>query len=87
MLLRQSGGTLVDVGTTNRTYIRDYEQAITENTAALLKVHASNFRVEGFTSSVEVSELVELGHKRGIPVLHDVGSGCLTADPTVWPGP
>ena len=76
-VLRQSGGTLVDVGTTNRTYIRDYEQAITENTAALLKVHASNFRVEGFTSSVEVSELVELGHKRGIPVLHDVGSGCL----------
>ena len=76
-VLRQSGGTLVDVGTTNRTYIRDYEQAITENTAALLKVHASNFRVEGFTSAVEVSELVELGRERGIPVLHDVGSGSL----------
>ena len=76
-VLRQSGGTLVDVGTTNRTYIRDYEQAITEHTAALLKVHASNFRVEGFTASVEALELVELGRKRGIPVLHDVGSGCL----------
>ena len=76
-VLRQSGGTLVDVGTTNRTYIRDYEQAITENTAALLKVHASNFRVEGFTSSVDTAELVALGRTRGIPVLHDVGSGCL----------
>ena len=76
-VLRQSGGTLVDVGTTNRTYARDYESAISENTAALLKVHASNFRVEGFTSSVDIRELVELGHQQGIPVLHDVGSGCL----------
>jgi L-seryl-tRNA(Ser) seleniumtransferase len=76
-VLRQGGGTLVDVGTTNRTYIRDYEQAISENTAALLKVHASNFRVEGFTASVEVSELAELGQKLGVPVLHDVGSGSL----------
>ena len=76
-VLRQSGGALVDVGTTNRTYVQDYEQAITENTAALLKVHASNFRVDGFTASVETPELVELGRKRGVPVLHDVGSGCL----------
>ena len=76
-VLRQSGSILVDVGTTNRTYAGDYEGAITENTAALLKVHASNFRVEGFTASVEARELVELGEKYGIPVLHDVGSGCL----------
>ena len=75
-VLLQSGGILVDVGTTNRTYIQDYEQAITENTAALLKVHASNFRVEGFTAAVEAAELVELGQQQGIPVLHDVGSGC-----------
>ena len=68
---------LVDAGTTNRTYIEDYARAITENTAALLKVHASNFRVEGFTASVEVPKLVELGHRRGVLVLHDVGSGCL----------
>ena len=67
----------MDVGTTNRTYAADYEGAITENTAALLKVHASNFRVEGFASSVEARELVELGERYGIPVLHDVGSGCL----------
>jgi L-seryl-tRNA(Ser) seleniumtransferase len=76
-VLRQSGATLVDVGTTNRTYVRDYESAITEHTAALLKAHASNFRVEGFTASVEPEELVELGRHRGVAVLHDVGSGCL----------
>ena len=76
-VLRQSGGTLVDVGTTNRTYVRDYDEAVTENTAAFLKVHASNFRVEGFTASVATSELVELGQRRGIQVLHDVGSGSL----------
>lgn len=76
-VLRQSGGTLVDIGTTNRTYVRDYDEAVTENTAAFLKVHTSNFRVEGFTASVETTDLVELGQRRGIPVLHDVGSGSL----------
>jgi len=76
-VLRQSGATLVDVGTTNRTYVSDYDEAVTENTAAFLKVHASNFRVEGFTASVATNELVEMGLKRGIPVLHDVGSGAL----------
>lgn len=76
-VLRQSGATLVDVGTTNRTYLQDYEAAITENTGAMLKAHASNFRVEGFTAAVEIPELARLGRKHGIPVLHDVGSGCL----------
>ena len=76
-VLRQSGATLVEVGTTNRTYARDYEQAITENTAVLLKVHASNFRIQGFTAAVEPKDLVDLGQRYGIPVLHDVGSGCL----------
>ena len=76
-VLQQSGATLVDVGTTNRTYDRDYEGAITDNTAAFLKAHASNFRVEGFTASVEPEQLVNLGQKYGIAVLHDVGSGCL----------
>ena len=78
-VLQQSGAILVDVGTTNRTYVRDYGDSVTENTAALLKVHASNFRVEGFTAWVEPGELVELGQQRGIPVLHDVGSGSLLA--------
>ena len=76
-VLLQSGAVLVEVGTTNRTYASDYEAAITENTGALLKVHASNFRIEGFTHAAESAELVALGEKYGIPVLHDVGSGCM----------
>ena len=81
-VLVQSGAKLVDVGTTNRTYARDYENAITAETGAFLKAHASNFRVEGFTASVEPPELVALGAKRGISVLHDVGSGSLLATET-----
>ena len=76
-VLRQSGAELVEVGTTNRTYARDYEAAITEDTGAILAVHASNFKVSGFTHAPELSELVEVGHRRGVPVLHDLGSGCL----------
>jgi L-seryl-tRNA(Ser) seleniumtransferase len=76
-VLLQSGAVLVEVGTTNRTYASDYEAAITENTGALLKVHASNFRIEGFTHAAESAELVALGERYGIPVLHDVGSGCM----------
>ena len=76
-VLRQSGCTLVDVGTTNRTYIRDYEDAVTDDTAAFLKAHASNFRVEGFTAAVDERDLAQLGDRWGIPVLHDVGSGAL----------
>ena len=75
-VLLQSGAELTEVGTTNRTYIRDYENAMSDNTGAFLKAHASNFRIEGFTASVEPQELVELGSRHGIPVLHDVGSGC-----------
>jgi L-seryl-tRNA(Ser) seleniumtransferase len=76
-VLRQSGAILVEVGTTNRTYVRDYEAAINENTGAILSVHASNFRVTGFTHVPELRELVELGGRHGIPILHDLGSGCL----------
>ena len=76
-VLRQSGASLVEVGTTNRTYASDYERAVNDDTAALLKVHASNFRVEGFTHSVEPGELVDIGVRKGVAVLHDIGSGCL----------
>ena len=76
-VLLQSGATLVEVGTTNRTYASDYEAAITENTAALLKVHASNFHMGGFVHSADVRELSQVGGRYGIPVLHDMGSGCL----------
>ncbi|MEE8442463.1 MAG: L-seryl-tRNA(Sec) selenium transferase, partial [Dehalococcoidia bacterium] len=76
-VLAQSEARLVEVGTTNRTYVSDYERALTENTAALLKVHASNFRVLGFVHDVNTEELVELGGRYNLPVLHDLGSGCL----------
>ena len=76
-VLRQSGCTLVDVGTTNRTYARDYADAVTDRTAAFLKAHASNFRVEGFTAAVAEDELASLGAQNGVAVLHDVGSGAL----------
>ena len=71
------GARLVEVGTTNRTRIADYEAAITERTAALLRVHASNFRIVGFTESASLADLAELAHARGLLLLDDLGSGCL----------
>jgi L-seryl-tRNA(Ser) seleniumtransferase len=82
-VMRQSGAKLVEVGTTNCTYIDDYEQAISPSTAALLRVHASNFRVEGFVSSVTIEEMTALGSKRNLPVFDDLGSGCFL-DTTVY---
>jgi L-seryl-tRNA(Ser) seleniumtransferase len=76
-VMRQSGATLVEVGTTNRTHLEDYEAAIGDQTALLLKVHNSNFRIIGFTSSVPVSELARLAKNRGLLVVNDLGSGCL----------
>ena len=76
-VLRQSGARLVDVGTTNRTRLADYADAITAATALLLRVHTSNFRVVGFTESVPLSALVRLGHERAVAVADDLGSGCL----------
>lgn len=76
-VMRQSSAKLVDVGTTNRTRLADYEEAITLRTAALLRVHSSNFKMVGFTEEVELPGLVLLGDRFGIPVLDDLGSGCL----------
>jgi len=76
-VMAQSGAKLVEVGATNKTHLRDYEKAITGETALLLKVHQSNFRMEGFWQEVEVRELVELGRKNRIPVMFDLGSGSL----------
>lgn len=76
-VLRQSGATLVEVGTTNRTYLRDYESAIDENTAALLRVHASNFAMTGFVARPDLSELAGAARRRGVLAIEDVGSGCL----------
>ena len=76
-VLRQSGAALVEVGTTNRTYARDYAEATDETTAAYLKIHPSNFRILGFVHAASAAELADLGRPRGIPVLEDVGSGAL----------
>ena len=76
-IMEQSGAILREVGTTNRTRISDYENAINENTRVLLRVHPSNFTVSGFTEKPEVSELIALGARRGLPVVEDLGSGCL----------
>ena len=76
-VLAQSGATLAEVGTTNRTYLRDYRRAMGPETAALLKVHASNFRVTGFTHETSLQELVDPAGEFEVPLLHDLGSGCL----------
>jgi L-seryl-tRNA(Ser) seleniumtransferase len=76
-IMAESGAKLVEVGTTNKTHSYDYEQAVTEDTALLMKVHTSNFRTIGFTSGVPIQELIELGHKHQIPVYEDLGSGVL----------
>ncbi len=76
-VLAQSGAVLVEVGTTNRTYLSDYEAACTESTALLLRVHHSNFRMTGFVAETGITEMVALGRRRSVPVLNDLGSGCL----------
>jgi L-seryl-tRNA(Ser) seleniumtransferase len=76
-VLRQSGARLVEVGTTNRTYVRDYAAATDGDTAAYLKVHPSNFRAFGFVHAPTSAELVLLARERGLPVLEDLGSGAL----------
>jgi L-seryl-tRNA(Ser) seleniumtransferase len=76
-VLARSGAKLVEVGTTNRTYLRDYAAAVSERTAAVLRVHASNFRVIGFTAAASSSELAGLARERGIAFVHDLGSGTL----------
>ncbi|MGD0281341.1 MAG: L-seryl-tRNA(Sec) selenium transferase [Dissulfurispiraceae bacterium] len=76
-VMSSSGAILKEVGTTNKTHLRDYEQSINENTALLLKVHQSNFRISGFTQTVAIEEMVAIGRKHNIPVMFDLGSGCL----------
>lgn len=76
-VFRQAGVELHEVGTTNRTRLTDYAAAIDPQTAALLRVHPSNYRVTGFCESVSCAELVELGRERQLPMIDDVGSGCL----------
>src|SRR4030043_53774 len=76
-VMKRSGALLREVGTTNRTHFEDYQGAIGPHTALLLKVHTSNFRVMGFTSEVSLQDLVQLGREHQLPVVDDLGSGCL----------
>lgn len=76
-VLRQSGATLVEVGATNRTRAADYAEAITERTAALLRVHSSNFRIVGFTEETPLAEMASIAREHGVLLLDDIGSGCL----------
>lgn len=76
-VMLSSGAILREVGTTNKTHLYDYERAVNDNTALILKVHQSNYRIKGFTEDVAIEDLVNLGQKKGIPVMYDLGSGCL----------
>jgi L-seryl-tRNA(Ser) seleniumtransferase len=76
-VLERSGATLVEVGTTNRVRLSDYEHAVSPRTAMFLRSHASNFRIEGFVEDVAVNELANLGRRVGVPVVEDLGSGAL----------
>lgn len=76
-VMKSSNAHLVEIGTTNKTHLEDYEDAISENTGAFLKVHTSNFKILGFTESVSIEELCKLGRDKDIPVIEDIGSGVL----------
>lgn len=77
-IMESCGCMLREVGTTNKTYLRDYEKAVGENTRALIKVHTSNYKIMGFAQSVTLDELVGLGREKGLPVIEDMGSGLVT---------
>ncbi|RKY55215.1 MAG: L-seryl-tRNA(Sec) selenium transferase [Candidatus Neomarinimicrobiota bacterium] len=76
-VMAKSGARMVDVGTTNRTYLKDYQEALNSETAAILIAHTSNYRIEGFTTSPEHPEIVKLAHENDLPVIMDLGSGAL----------
>lgn len=76
-VMKQSGATLIEVGTTNKTHLKDYAQVIHEDTGAVLKVHTSNYRILGFTQEVDSKELCDLCHEKGVLVMEDIGSGSL----------
>jgi L-seryl-tRNA(Ser) seleniumtransferase len=76
-VMAASGARMVEVGTTNKTHAKDYEQAITENTAAILRVHPSNYKIVGFTEEVALEELVKIAHAHKLPLIDDIGAGAL----------
>ena len=85
-VLRRSGAALVEVGTTNRTYLADVEEAVTPRTRAVLSVHRSNFRLDGFVTEPTLGELVALARRRDLWVVDDLGSGAAAPDRALRPG-
>ena len=75
-VLKLSNAKIVEIGTTNRTYAKDYENVVSDKTGAILIVHASNFKQTGFVHSPTITELINIGIKKGVPIIHDLGSGC-----------
>src|SRR5207244_7098419 len=86
-IIRASGATLVEVGTTNKTRLADFERAITERTGLLLRCHPSNFKIVGFSEEAPASELAVLGKRHGIPVMDDLGSGAILDTAAFGTGP
>jgi len=76
-VMRRSNAIMVEVGTTNKTHLWDYKEAITENTSLIMRVHTSNYQIIGFSEEVSLKDLVELGNEYNLPVVDDIGSGCL----------
>lgn len=76
-VMKAGGARMVEIGTTNKTHLRDYEDVLSPRTGALLKVHTSNFRILGFTREAALAELVELAHRHGLPLIYDMGSGVI----------
>ena len=74
-VIEASGGTIREVGTTNKTHLSDYSRVVGEGTGAIMKVHTSNYRIIGFSESVPAQELAELAHANGLPLINDLGSG------------
>jgi L-seryl-tRNA(Ser) seleniumtransferase len=76
-VMKSSGAKMIEIGTTNKTHLQDYQSAITPKTGALLKVHASNYRIMGFTGNVDIADLVALARQKGLPAIYDMGSGVI----------
>ena len=84
-VMKQSGAKLVEVGTTNKVRLSDYQEALEEPTALVMRAHRSNFKIVGFTEEPELQEIVEAAHKANVPVVDDLGFRCVARYRKIWP--